>query len=334
MSRRDEKNILENLHSTASHQALLKLLRKLSLIEEKQVQTGVMYDDRLPIAYFAGCGMFDEWQAVQLVSKELHLPCQRLTAADIEQAQRLLVAEPCANVSEVAWKKLRAIPIAASDDFVKIVVANPLDFDGVKALEFELQVPIRSIIGLESEINNAWKSCESTALSMESATILADQEGLELRTPAGTASSLSFKIIGDTSSAYGSSKQNIGKRRVLLVDDDADVRAVMSALLEDSMYEVIQAADGKEALKAVYDRAPELVVCDLMMPKMSGREFVQALRNDKRTKNIPVIMLTAASTEENELELIRSGADDFVSKTAKSDILLARVGRLLGRAAA
>lgn len=68
-----------------------------------------------------------------------------------------------------------------------------------------------------------------------------------------------------------------------------------------------------------------------MMPKMSGFEFIQRLKNDSRTRNIPVLVLTAADDERNELNLIGTGADDFVSKTSDTKIMIARLHRLLER---
>ena len=76
---------------------------------------------------------------------------------------------------------------------------------------------------------------------------------------------------------------------------------------------------------------PDLIVCDLMMPHMDGTETVQILRRDPETRKIPVLMLTAADTVENEIKLIQTGADDFVSKTADQRVLLSRVDRLLQR---
>ena len=123
----------------------------------------------------------------------------------------------------------------------------------------------------------------------------------------------------------------LSKRKVLLIEDDENTRLVLSLLLKREMFEVVEAADGLEALDRVYEAPPELIVCDLMMPRMGGLEFVKMLRKDKRASTIPVLMLTAADAEQNELTSLNSGADDFVSKTADSRVMLARVHRLLAR---
>ncbi len=125
--------------------------------------------------------------------------------------------------------------------------------------------------------------------------------------------------------------RSIQRKKVLLVDDDENIHFVYRTLLENEMFEVTEAMDGQEALKKIYEDTPEIVLCDLMMPRMNGLELVEKLRSDARTSEIPILMLSAAATDENELKLIKSGADDFVSKTARPEIILARINRLLGR---
>ncbi len=122
------------------------------------------------------------------------------------------------------------------------------------------------------------------------------------------------------------------KRKILLVEDDENTRSILSMLLQSEFFEVIEAGDGFEGLERVYQEVPELILCDLMMPRMDGAQMLEKLRKDPRTREIPVIMLTAADTEDNELKSIACGADDFVSKTADSKVMLARVQRLLERA--
>lgn len=138
------------------------------------------------------------------------------------------------------------------------------------------------------------------------------------------------KLASDTAPA---TKVGIARRRLLLVEDDENTRMVLSLLFNKELFEVTEACDGLEALERLYAAPPELIVCDLMMPRMNGFEFVRRLRMDARTRAIPVLMLTAANTESHELESITEGADDFVSKTADSKVMLARVHRLLSRTA-
>lgn len=129
------------------------------------------------------------------------------------------------------------------------------------------------------------------------------------------------------SSAAGSP---VSRPRVLLVEDDADARDVFRMYLESDRFEVEEAANGLEALDCMYDNLPDLIISDIMMPQMDGFQLLQRIRSDRRIRDIPVLMLTANATEETELKMMTSGADDFVSKTSKLDILGARVRRLVG----
>lgn len=125
--------------------------------------------------------------------------------------------------------------------------------------------------------------------------------------------------------------QGLHKHTILLVEDDENIRSVLSLLLKREMFEVVEAEDGVDALEKVFAHPPALILCDVMMPRMGGIEFLQRLRKDKRAREIPVLMLTAADGEENELSSLNSGADDFVSKASDSRVMLARVHRLLDR---
>jgi type II secretory ATPase GspE/PulE/Tfp pilus assembly ATPase PilB-like protein/ActR/RegA family two-component response regulator len=124
----------------------------------------------------------------------------------------------------------------------------------------------------------------------------------------------------------------IPKPRILLVEDEENTRTVLSMLLQRERFEVFEATHGLEGLDAVYEHTPALIITDLMMPHMSGQELVAKLKSDPRTRHIPVLVLTAADTEEQEYRLVSGGADDFVSKTTDSKIMLARIHRLLERA--
>ncbi len=119
------------------------------------------------------------------------------------------------------------------------------------------------------------------------------------------------------------------KRRILLVEDDENTRAILTMLLEKEFYDVISAGNGMEGLEQLHEKHPDIIVCDLMMPVMGGLQMLKKVRNDSRTKDVPVLMLTAANTEENEIKLMEDGADDFVSKTSDSRVLIARIERLL-----
>jgi signal transduction histidine kinase/CheY-like chemotaxis protein len=123
-----------------------------------------------------------------------------------------------------------------------------------------------------------------------------------------------------------------GSATVLVVDDNADMRAYLTRLL-GTQWTVRTTANGEEALAAVADRAPDLVLTDVMMPRIDGFELLRALRADPATRHIPVIMLTARAGQEASVEGLEAGADDYLAKPFRSAELFARVRVALERSA-
>jgi DNA-binding response OmpR family regulator len=121
------------------------------------------------------------------------------------------------------------------------------------------------------------------------------------------------------------------KRRILIVDDEDDLVVVLRLGLEHAGYEVSSAADGEEGLRRVHAAAPDLVVLDLMLPKVDGYKVCRALKFDERFRQIPVVILSARSGEQDR-QLARSvGADVFVSKPYEMTDLLGKIDGLLSR---
>ncbi len=114
------------------------------------------------------------------------------------------------------------------------------------------------------------------------------------------------------------------RARVLVVDDNADMRSYLSQLLRDE-YEVLLAADGQEALEIAVAQPVELVLTDVMMPRLDGFGLVRALRADQRTARLPIVMLTARAGEEASVEGLHAGADDYLAKPFSARQLRARV---------
>ncbi|HEU4643632.1 MAG TPA: PAS domain-containing protein, partial [Gemmatimonadaceae bacterium] len=112
--------------------------------------------------------------------------------------------------------------------------------------------------------------------------------------------------------------------RVLVVDDNADMRRYLVRLLE-SRYAVECASDGEEALERARAHPPDVVVTDIMMPRVDGTALIEALRADARTSDIPVIVLSARAGEEAVLDGLEHGADDYLVKPFSARELLARV---------
>ena len=119
------------------------------------------------------------------------------------------------------------------------------------------------------------------------------------------------------------------KVKILVVDDESRMRKLVSDFLIRKDYQVIEAADGQEALDIFFEQNDiSLVILDVMMPKMDGWEVLKEIRNYSK---IPVIMLTAKSDERDELGGFELGADEYISKPFSPKILVARVDALLRR---
>ena len=115
-----------------------------------------------------------------------------------------------------------------------------------------------------------------------------------------------------------------GRPRIVLADDNADMRSYLSRLLAPH-YEIEAVSDGRQALEAVRKEPPELVISDVMMPELDGFGLVRELRADARSRATPVLLLSARAGEEARVEGIGSGADDYLAKPFSARELLARV---------
>ena len=129
----------------------------------------------------------------------------------------------------------------------------------------------------------------------------------------------------DSSSVFAESDKAGAKRPlVLVVDDNADMRQYLVRLLAER-YEVRSTPDGEAALAAIREGMPDLVLTDVMMPRLDGFGLIRALRSDAQTKTIPVIVLSARAGEESRVEGMEQGADDYLIKPFSARELLARV---------
>ena len=119
-------------------------------------------------------------------------------------------------------------------------------------------------------------------------------------------------------------------KRVLVVDDEDDIRLLVTSRLRRAGYDVIGAADGQEGIRVFYSQRPDLVILDVAMPVMDGWHVLQRIRE---VSNAPVLMLTAAASERDKIKGLKSGADDYIAKPFSGDELEARVEAALRRAA-
>ena len=116
--------------------------------------------------------------------------------------------------------------------------------------------------------------------------------------------------------------------RLLIVDDNADIRTYLRTILQ-GQYQVSEAPDGQKGLEVACEEVPDLIVSDVMMPVMNGLEFCQRVKNDTITSHIPVILLTARALSKHQIEGYESGADAYITKPFSADLLLARISNLL-----
>lgn len=135
----------------------------------------------------------------------------------------------------------------------------------------------------------------------------------------------------DTSTKIPTPNQDLpddARTKVLVVEDNDDVRSFICSELADT-YLIIEATNGKEALREVEASLPDLIIADIMMPEMDGITFNRELKRDPSTASIPVIFLTAKSTRADQLEGLDEGADDYITKPFDPTLLRARVRNLI-----
>src|SRR4029079_5390943 len=116
-----------------------------------------------------------------------------------------------------------------------------------------------------------------------------------------------------------------GKGTILLVEDEDQLRRVMKDLLAREGYAIVEAADGVQALEQVDRHNPDVILLDLNLPGMDGYGVLQHLRSRPGTSNVPVIVLTAKGDEDNEVRVLKMGADDFLTKPFRARALSARL---------
>ena len=124
------------------------------------------------------------------------------------------------------------------------------------------------------------------------------------------------------------------KPLVLVVEDEASLATMLRYNLEKAGFRVEEAVDGPEALTVIAEQAPDLVLLDWMLPVMSGIEVCRQLRRRPATRDLPVIMVTARTEDQDSVRALNIGADDYITKPFNMEALLARIRALLRRAGA
>ena len=123
----------------------------------------------------------------------------------------------------------------------------------------------------------------------------------------------------------------VRRKTVLIVDDEAAIREMVSLALETAKFNVLEASDSQEGRAIIIDSQPDVVLLDWMMPGTTGLELLRRLRRDPLTEKIPVILLTAKTSEDSKITGLDSGADDFISKPFSPKELVSRIRAVIRR---
>jgi len=134
-----------------------------------------------------------------------------------------------------------------------------------------------------------------------------------------------LELVDDIAAPAG----RVVRPTVLLVEDEEPLRLVLRDLLEREGYEIVEAADGMQALEEVDHHAPDIIVLDLNLPRLDGYQVLTHLRARPATATVPVLVLTARGDEDSEVRVFEHGADDFITKPFRPRALGARVRALL-----
>lgn len=118
---------------------------------------------------------------------------------------------------------------------------------------------------------------------------------------------------------------------ILVVEDEAAIRDMVTLALKRERFDVMEAADTEVAMQRIADRCPDLILLDWMLPGQSGLGLARRLRRDDYTREIPIIMLTARVDEEDKVQGLEAGADDYITKPFSPRELVARIKALLRR---
>lgn len=116
---------------------------------------------------------------------------------------------------------------------------------------------------------------------------------------------------------------------ILLVDDEDDILDLLEYNLRRDGFKILTARDGLQALEQAQQHLPDLIVLDIMMPRLDGRETCRRLRQDPRLRHIPILMLTALSGEEDHIEGLDAGADGYLPKTSAIGVIVSQAKALL-----
>jgi DNA-binding response OmpR family regulator len=119
----------------------------------------------------------------------------------------------------------------------------------------------------------------------------------------------------------------MGKKKILMVEDEATVRGLLKDLMQMHGYEFIEAEDGKKGLDEARKHKPDMILLDVNMPKMNGFEVLEQLKKDKKTQNIPVIMLTTRDTHDDMAHGMELYAEKYIPKPFDTAMLMLEINK-------
>ncbi len=139
------------------------------------------------------------------------------------------------------------------------------------------------------------------------------------------------KLQEDLGIIEANSRGRMNAKHILLVEDEQPIREMVVFALTNAGYEVYEAADARQAQICIAERLPDLILLDWMLPGISGIDYARRLKKDELTRELPIIMLTARAEEEDKVQGLESGTDDYVTKPFSPRELVARIRAVLRR---
>lgn len=121
----------------------------------------------------------------------------------------------------------------------------------------------------------------------------------------------------------------MANKKILIIDDETDLISLIKVRLEQASYDVSTADDGRMGLLKARDENPDLIILDIMLPKLDGFQLCRMLKFDQKYKHIPIIMLTARTSEDDKNTGIEAGADAYIVKPFDAQVLIDKVRELI-----
>jgi len=228
----------------------------------------------------------------------------------------LSVTDEGAGISKEKQKNLFVRFMSFNDD-----PSKPSTGIGLSLIR-ELAEKLGAKVTVESELGKG--SCFSVRF-LKGNSHFANQPDVTIATAENKTSAPAGEKIKEPHQAPGPAKET---KKVLIVEDDNPLRQFMISILEEE-YTVLEASDGMEGLAMAGEQNPDFIVSDIMMPRMDGIELLKRLRTDLNTSHIPIILLTAKTNIEGQLEGLSYGADDYLTKPFSVPYFKARIVNLL-----